>query len=267
MTGPLGPMDDDGVVDLLRAAGHGGPEPSSDDVSRAITHGRRIRRRRQTTQILGTGLAMVAVLGVGITTVGALDDGKDGTTVTASGDDAPATPVPTVVLAGKYLTEDLGEGWLNTGTSAMLDPKSELAALLPNGDYRAEGTASLIDRAAYEAVCEKQAGRNTCERVETSDGNTIWLWDWADRDLTRSELKGEASAYRVIGADRYVLITIAVVGTDVSAPERESHIDTVSAWFASQEGGLRKAVTDERIENSLLAESAQRAGVRSPVRA
>src|SRR3954468_20994398 len=89
MTGPLGPMNDDGVVDLLRAAGEGGTNASLADVTRAMTAGKKIRRRRQAMQLGGSGLAIVAVLGVSITTVSALDHGGRDTVATS-----PNTPTP-----------------------------------------------------------------------------------------------------------------------------------------------------------------------------
>ncbi|WP_156869703.1 hypothetical protein [Sporichthya polymorpha] len=48
--------------------------------------GHRLRRRRQATQVLGSGLAIAAVLAVGIPTLSALDGGEGHNTVTAAGD-------------------------------------------------------------------------------------------------------------------------------------------------------------------------------------
>jgi hypothetical protein len=246
-------MDDDGVVDLLRAAGHGGQDASPADVHRAMAAGTKIRRRRQAMQVVGSGLAIVAVLGVGITAVGALDDNADRTTVGSRPDepDPVKQGVPTsVTRLGDFLAEDLGVGWVNAKGDVTLTNGSELASRLPEGDYTASAGAQLINQAAFNQVCGQKKGTAACQRIDTADG-PLWLWDWADRDAATSEFRGETSAYRKLADDRYVLIVVSVVGENVTAQQRESHIDTVGSWFASVEEPLRKAVTDKRIENSL----------------
>ncbi|GAA0616187.1 hypothetical protein GCM10009547_17790 [Sporichthya brevicatena] len=256
MTGPLAPHSDDGVVDLLRAAGHGGGDPSPADVHRAITAGRRIRRRRQTAQILGSGLAIVAVLGVGITTVTALND-NGSTPVTSAADPEPARPDPAVgnnvTLAAGYLAEDLGPGWSVRRGTVTLDPDDEAAAGLPEGAYAATAHTELVSRSAFDQVCNGAGGKLPCEEVPTPDGGTIHLWNWVDRDLTTGQIRGEAAAYRALADGTYLLVGIRLDGPETPAAQRDVHVDAVKSWYDAQADGLRRAVTDTRLEGALDA--------------
>lgn len=421
-----GPMDDEGVVDLLRAAGHGGGEPSPADVARAMTAGRKIRRRRQATQVLGSGLAIVAVLGIGITTVSALDDGG-GTPVTTA-DDAPVPAVSAEVAreanvallletlgpdfrknsaeegpgatlrsgspsaaglpdgydatasiwiggpgdgytglgelcgelveeglrrsacvpaqtedgrtvqvqtrrsvlkegtiggaynmilvffersdgtvaevrmqatdesakassarqetaqnwlngyqekfvalaadpriqsgpprteptdepsnaaatAADHLADDMGDGWIRRNVTVVLDPDSDLASRLPQGDYEARTEAGIIDQAAFDQVCKARPGLRPCEERELSGDRTVFSRSWADRDID-GNMRGESAVYRAIGGDKYLLVAVSVFGSRVPEAERDAHVATLTEWWASVEEGLRKAVTDDRL--------------------
>ncbi len=257
MTGPLAPHNDDGVVELLRAAGHGGGDPSPVDVHRAVSAGRRIRRRRQTAQVLGSGLAIVAVLGVGITTVTALND-NDGTPVTTADDPGPTQPGPAAgsnaALAAGYLAEDLGDRWVNKDGTVHLDPTSTAAEGLPEGGYAATAHAEIVSRSAFHQVCDGAGGKLPCEEMTTSDGATLHLWNWADHDLTTGEVRGEAAAYRALDSGKYQLIGIKLDGPEIPAAQRDAHVNAVKSWYDAQKNGLRTAVTDTRIENSLTIE-------------
>lgn len=108
MTGPLGPMDDDSVIGLLRSAGDG-PDPTQSDVARAIAAGRKFRRKRQTMQVVGSGVAALTVVALGITTVSALDgDGRQSVTAAAdpTNEPKPGAQGPAASLSAKQQNLD-----------------------------------------------------------------------------------------------------------------------------------------------------------------
>ena len=160
MSGPLGPMDDDGVVDLLRAAGQGGRDASPADVSRAMTAGTKIRRRRQAMQMVGSGLGVAVVLAVGITTVSALDGGENRSTVTAAGDPT-AKPEP----------ESKGAPTAPLSTEEQRTANLELLATKLGPDFRVNpegrdfGDSTTGEKLPKFAVVDVVPGSPTAERV------------------------------------------------------------------------------------------------------
>lgn len=86
-------MNDDQVITKLRGAAAAVPPATAATVAAVAEGGHRLRRRRQTLHLIGSGLGVAVVLAVGITTVSALDGGQDRSTVTAAGDPA-AKPEP-----------------------------------------------------------------------------------------------------------------------------------------------------------------------------
>ncbi len=198
-----GPMDDDGVVDLLRAAGHGGPDAGPADVSRAMTAGTRIRRRRQAMQMVGSGLGVAVVLGLGFATVSTLDSDGGRDTVTAASDPT-ATPAPagaskplsteeqrTANLA--LLAQKLGPDFRvnpegrDFGDSpdptvpkfAVVDvvPGSPTAQRVPAG-YTMTGSGGVfaagVDLGSLcKPLVEKGMTVSGCAPVTTSDGRTV----------------------------------------------------------------------------------------------
>ncbi len=185
-------MDDDGVVDLLRAAGHGGRESSPADVSRAMTAGRKIRRRTRAMQVVGSGLAIVAVLGVGITTVSALDGDGRGTAVTAPPDEAATNPPPAIATTAAaareannaLLLSSLGPDFrINTreeGPGVTLRENTDSARNLPDGYYvtaaiwvngPGDGYIGLEDLCTE--LVEESLRRSACVPVQTTDGQTV----------------------------------------------------------------------------------------------
>ena len=205
MTGPLGPMNDDGVVDLLRAAGHGGADASPADVTRAMTAGRKIRRRRQTMQVVGSSVAAAVVLAAGFAAVSATgDDGRE--SVTAAGDPtskpAPAKALPASEqrLANlQLLATALGPDFRvnpkgREAGDSTTDPKvplypvvevvpgSPTAEGLPSG-YRMTATGGvpsydLTLEARCKPVVEKSTHRSACEPVTTTDGRRAFVQEF-----------------------------------------------------------------------------------------
>lgn len=146
-------MDDDSVVDLLRAAGRGGPDASAADVSRAMTAGTKIRRRRQAMQVVGSGLGVVVVLAVGFATVSTLDnDGRD--TVTAAGDPT-AKPEPPA------------KGATGLGASEQRLANLELLAAKLGSDFRVnpEGQAAGSSGNPTYPIVEVVPGSSTAKRL------------------------------------------------------------------------------------------------------
>lgn len=269
MTGPLGPLDDDGVVDLLHAAGRGGPDATPADVTRAMTAGRKIRRRRQAIQVVGTGLAIAAVVAAGVTTVSSLDGGPGRQTVATAPDDTTPSPPPIrkhgfgqaelptdpgqrAVYLGDALVEDLGQDWANASGEVVLNPNSELASRLPSTRYTAHAMSQVIGEPAFSQVCDARSGLIPCEQQQVADGRIAYLRHWADRDGS-GDLRGESAGYLALEDGRYLLVVLSVDGHDVTEAQRDSHAATTNAWFDSLKDHLLTALTDARVEAASVA--------------
>ncbi len=142
-------------------------------------------------QVVGSGLAIVAVLGVGITTVSALDGDGRGTPVTSSPDQLAANPpaIATTAAAAReannaLLLEALGPDFrINTreeGPGVTLRENTDSAKSLPNG-YDVTGSVWVggpgDGYTGLEDLCgelvEEGLRRSACAPVQTTDGRTV----------------------------------------------------------------------------------------------
>lgn len=209
-------MNDDQVITKLRGAAVAVPPATPATVAAVAQGGHRLRRRRQTMQLVGSGLGVAVVLAVGITTVSALDGGEGRSTVTAAGDptakpdgsnNAPTAPLPTeeqrtanLELLAKKLGpdfrvnpkgRDFGDGTTdeNVPKFAVVDvvPGSPTANRVPPGyTMTASGGVSVgalpDGDPDLDSKCRPSAEMGMtasgCAPVTTSDGHTVQVQEY-----------------------------------------------------------------------------------------
>jgi hypothetical protein len=204
--------------------------------------GRRIRRRRQTVQVIGSGLAIAAVVAVGVTTASALDNGPTRTTVAAQPDPTVAPAVRPTSNAARLLEALGGAPWVQQGDQVVLPKGSTPTDPLPSEQYSAAAGISVVTQAQFDAVCH-QAGAVPCVKDEAPGGGEIYRWGYADRDDTANAIRGERAIYVVRDDGRIVLASLRLDGT--GGP---GEVAPAKAWLEHQDDALVSAATDPRME-------------------
>ncbi len=210
-------MNDDQVITKLRAAAAALPPATDATVAAVAEGGQRLRRRRHTMQLVGSGLGVAVVLAVGVTTVSALDRGDGRSTVTAASDPssrpepgsqgAPTAPLSTEeqrtanleLLATKLGPDfrvnpegrDFGDSTAdeNVPKYAVVDviPGSPTAERVPSG-YTMTASGGVYVGAlpdgdpGLDSKCKPmvEMGRTTsgCVPVTTADGRQVQVQEY-----------------------------------------------------------------------------------------
>jgi hypothetical protein len=261
-SGPLGPFNDDGVVDLLRAAGQGGADPSPADVTRAMAAGRKIRRRRQTMQIVGSGLAIAAVLGVGVTTMSALDDGGRETVATSPDTTTPVPGNTTTSLPDanlQLLAEALGPDFQAVPSSNLvrLDPDSATGRQLP-ADYQVTALISIVHAQlgkACDARSENQHRFSACRPTTGEDGRVVLIQDYRTDLQTPAPTKNADGKWTAVdgtyaffdrGDSTYVWVTLLAV--DKSPVSNATRQTQAVQWLGGFTDKLAEVAGNPRVQ-------------------
>ncbi len=238
-------MNDDHVIDLLRAAGTGGGDS---DLGPAMRKGARMRRRRQIGQAVGGSAGLAAIVAMGIFVTGI---NSSSTVVVAP----PAASSAPVVASDKTLTwaqtEDaniqlmldvLGAGWghgsLSSERTVELDPDSAAADGLPDG-FAVFASMRVIDAATFALPCGID-----CKDYTLADGRAVRVgktWEAIRRSgngeepagtqLSRGRPDSITAVYRRSNGG-YVTsqIRVAQAGTSSTPEAQQAAIDFLDAW-------------------------------------
>ncbi|MGQ0468014.1 MAG: hypothetical protein ACT4QG_22190 [Sporichthyaceae bacterium] len=193
-------MNDDGVIDLLRAAGNGG---GASDLGPVMRAGNRIRRRRRIAQAAGggTGLAAVVALGLFATGIGGgqtvvvgpagggpepAASGAELAKKQSSGDFTRADYDANIELMLAYLGPGFRKGAGGEQGQVMLDEFGPLAKELPAGYSVAARLSVFRDTDSggfsYATQCKGMSEKDTrigaCTNTTLDDGRVVGVQDY-----------------------------------------------------------------------------------------